>query len=133
MIHGNVSSLEKESRRRFTTRGLQNTARVVPTIADIYGMFTFEILLRLWTCCRRSLRSHGTTSLDNNDVEKERENGKCTTKDVFLFYNSLAIHPCQRASFLFTKMLFCLVGMRGSAVLRRRNHYFEQNQFTTGL
>lgn len=78
MIHGNACSLEN----KFYSPGrLQNSARDPFTIVEIYGMFTFETLLRLWTdeeTVAQKSQSE-TTSLDNNDVE-EKEN--CATKDV---------------------------------------------------
>lgn len=65
-------------------REQQNSVRVRFTIVEIYGMFTFEVLLRLWT--RRAIAAKVTqtferkTSLDNNDVEKENVQQKMCDK-----------------------------------------------------
>lgn len=73
-------------------------------------MFTFEILLRLWTCRvageeRKSLRKSKKTSLDNNDRREGKNVQQWMRDKIYCFTTHGAIHSA----------LFCLGQMRGSA------------------
>lgn len=76
MIHGNAGLYSP-----------QNSARDRFTNALIYGMFTFEILLRLYICrvAERTAVRVRKTSLDNNDVERSKMcNKSCAMEFIVL-------------------------------------------------